>query len=77
VGGTDARCPENGDLRPGEYLRFYRQEKELTQEELGQKLGGISRQIVCDMENGRRPISRMMALKLSRFFGVPPDKFIG
>jgi plasmid maintenance system antidote protein VapI len=29
------------------------------------------------MENGRRPISRQMALRLSRFFAVSADKFIG
>jgi plasmid maintenance system antidote protein VapI len=29
------------------------------------------------MENGRRPISRMMAIRLSEFFEVSPDKFIG
>jgi len=64
-------------MNPGAYLRFFRQVNELTQVELGRKLGGMSRQNVCDMENGRRPISRMMALRLSRFFEVSSDKFLG
>ena len=65
------------EMRPGDYLRFYRQDKDLTQGELGQKLGGIPRQNICSMESGRRPISRAMALTLSRFFNVSPARFIG
>lgn len=64
-------------MNPGAYLRFFRQIKELTQIELGRKLGGMSRQNVSDMENGRRPISRMMAVRISRLFEVSPDKFVG
>jgi transcriptional regulator with XRE-family HTH domain len=68
---------EPKEMNPGAYLKFFRQVKELSQVELGRKLGGMSRQNVCDMENGRRPISRMMALRLSRLFEVSPDKFVG
>jgi len=62
---------------PGVSLRHFRQLENLSQAELGRKLGGVTRQNICHMENGRRPISRGMAMRLSRFFGASPDKFIG
>lgn len=65
------------EMNPGAYLRFYRQEKDLTQSDLGRNLGGVSRQSLCKMENSRRPISRKMSMRLSRFFNVSADKFIG
>jgi plasmid maintenance system antidote protein VapI len=65
------------EMSPGAYLRFYRQDKDLTQAELGWNLGGVSRQNVCKMENGQRPISRRMAMRISRLFNVSADKFIG
>jgi plasmid maintenance system antidote protein VapI len=37
----------------------------------------VSRQNVSHMENSRRPISRQMTLRLSSFFGVSADKFLG
>ena len=49
----------------------------LSQSELGRKLGRLSRQDLSKMENGRRPISRRMALRLASFFGVSVDKFVG
>jgi len=65
------------EMSPGAYLRLYRQDIDLTQAELGRDLGGISRQNVGHMENGRRPISRRMAMRLSRLFNVSADRFIG
>jgi DNA-binding XRE family transcriptional regulator len=64
------------EMNPGAYLRFFRLDNGLSQMGLGQTLG-MSRQNVSHMENGRRPISRQMALRLSRFFAVSADKFIG
>ena len=58
------------EMKPGDYLRFFRQDNNLSQSELGRKLGRL-------MENGRRPISRRMALRLSGHFGVSVDKFVG
>ncbi len=65
------------EMTPGDYLRFFRQDRDLTQAALGQALGGLSRQNVFDMENGRKPISRITALRFSKFFEVSSDKFIG
>ncbi len=64
-------------MNPGAFLRLFRQLEDLSQAELGRKLGGVTRQNVCHMENGRRPISRSMAMRLSRLFGASADKFIG
>ena len=64
-------------MSPAAFLRFFRQDKLLTQTELGMQLGGLSRQHISDMENGRRSISKGTARKLSRFFDVALSKFIG
>ncbi len=68
--------PERMEMSPGDYLRRFRLDKDLTQAELGRQLGKIPRQNVSNMEKGRRPISRMMAIRLSRFFGVPVARFL-
>ncbi len=68
---------EPGKMSPGAWLRYFRQDRGLSQAKLGHELGGVSRQNVSHMEYGRRQISRRMALKLSRYFGVRADKFIG
>jgi DNA-binding XRE family transcriptional regulator len=65
------------EMNPGAFLRLFRQLEDLSQAELGRKLGGVTRHNVCHMENGRRPISRSMAMRLSRLFGASADKFIG
>jgi hypothetical protein len=68
---------EPKELSPGDYLRLFRLDSYIAQAELGRYLGGIPRQNVSSMEKGTRPISRTMAIRLSMFFGVSPDKFIG
>ena len=65
------------ELSPGDYLRLFRTDRDINQAELGRCLGGIPRQNVSSMEKGTRPINRTMAIRLSIFFGVSPDKFIG
>jgi DNA-binding XRE family transcriptional regulator len=63
-------------MTPGTYLRIYRENKGLTQLQLGEILGGIPRQHISNMERGHRSISLKMAKKLSLLLGVPIDKFI-
>jgi transcriptional regulator with XRE-family HTH domain len=67
---------EPKEMIPGAALRFFRQDNGLSQMVLGRYFG-VSRQNVSHMENGRRPISRKMALRLARFFRVSVGKFIG
>ena len=63
-------------MTPGTYLRIYRENKGLTQLQLGEVLGGIPRQHISNMEHGRRSISLKMARKLSLLLGAPIEKFI-
>ena len=63
-------------MTPGSYLRIYRENKKMTQAELGKALGGIPRQHVSNMEHGRRSISLKMARKLSTILDVPLEKFV-
>ena len=60
---------------PGRALRFYRKLAGMTQPELAQKLG-TTKQFVSNLENGIKPISRLMAKKLSETFNVPAARFI-
>ena len=63
-------------LTPGKRLRIYRQNMKMTQATLGKLLGGIPKQFVSNMENGIRPISKKMALKLADIFETSVAKFI-
>jgi DNA-binding XRE family transcriptional regulator len=64
-------------MNPGETLKIYRQNKGMTQIELGKLLGGLPRQNISNMEKGQRPISKKMALQLAGLFHVSVEKFIG
>ena len=64
-------------MTPGMYMKIFRQNRKLTQTQLGALLGGLPRQHVSNMENGSRPISKKTALRLSRVFDVSAERFIG
>jgi DNA-binding XRE family transcriptional regulator len=64
-------------MTPGVYMKIFRENRKMTQTELGKILGGLPRQHVSNMENGSRPISKKIALKLSKVFDVSVEKFIG
>lgn len=62
---------------PGDAMRLYRENRELSQEDVAVKLGpGFKKQHVCDMERGRRAISKGVAKKLAKVFGTSPARFI-
>ncbi len=63
-------------MTPGKYMKIYRENHKLTQEELGIKLGGITKQNISHMERGVRPISKKTAIMLSKMFSVSVDRFI-
>jgi len=63
-------------LSPGSYMKVFRQNRNMTQTELGKALGGLPRQHVSNMENGIRLISKKTALKLAKLFDVSVGKFI-
>ena len=61
---------------PGDALRIYRDNHQLTQTQLGKKLGNVPRQIISNMERGKRTISLTTAKKLARIFNVPAERFL-
>ncbi len=64
-------------LTPGTNMRIYRQNRGMTQRELGELLGGIPRQHISNMERGLRSVSKKVALQLSGIFKTSVQKFIG
>lgn len=64
------------NIQPGENLRIYREMHGITQEKLGETLGGVPRQHVSNMERGVRKISLRTAQKLAQLFKVPVEKFL-
>jgi ribosome-binding protein aMBF1 (putative translation factor) len=72
---TDLHAEIAARMKPGDYLRNFREAHGLTQKELSAKLV-VPGNYVSDMETGRRPISRMNAKKLAKIFKVNPGVFI-
>jgi DNA-binding XRE family transcriptional regulator len=64
------------EMTPGNNMRIYRKNRGLTQEKLGELLGGIPKQHVSNMENGTRPISKSNAKLLAKIFKTSVEKFI-
>ena len=62
-------------MTPGDYVRMYRENMNLTQAALGEKVG-MSRAYVCDVEHGRRAISKDIAKKLSKLFKISASHLI-
>ena len=63
-------------ITPGDNLKLYREMHGMTQQKLGEILGGIPRQHISNMERGIRSISIKVAQKLSQIFKVSIEKFI-
>ncbi len=62
---TDWYRSTKASMTPGVTLRAYREREGLTQQALGDKIGGVPRQHISGMELGRRPIGREMAKRLA------------
>jgi DNA-binding XRE family transcriptional regulator len=65
---------KNLDSTPGEMIVANRDLRNWSQVTLAEKLG-IQVQNLCAMENGRRAVSRKMAIKLGEIFGTDPAAF--
>ncbi len=61
---------------PSNAMRIYRENQQLTQTQLGEKLGNVPRQIISNMERGKRSISMATAKKLSFICNVPVSRFL-
>ena len=64
------------EISPSENIRLYRELHNMSQTELGEKLGRLSRQNISNMENGQRGISKSLAKRLSKLFDVSVEKFL-
>jgi DNA-binding XRE family transcriptional regulator len=62
-------------VTPGDYVRIYRENHSLSQTSLGEKLG-VSRSYICDIEKGRRSISKDMAKKIEDHLHIPVSRLI-
>jgi len=60
---------------PAMLLRGYRGKLDMTQKDLAEKLG-VTQNRVSDMESGKRPISKDIALKLGVLFDTPYKSFL-
>ena len=56
-------------------LRGGRHKAEMTQKELAEALG-INQSHISEMENGKRPIGKVMALRLAKIFKTDYRKFL-
>ena len=72
---TDIYREIKKEMTPGTYVRIYRENNDLTQEELGKEVG-VSKSFICDIEHNRRAISKKMAKKFSKLFKISVDRFI-
>jgi DNA-binding XRE family transcriptional regulator len=73
---TDWYKKISAEKTPGDNIKIYRKIHKITQEKLGELLGGIPRQHVSNMEKGSRPISKNTAKKLAEIFRVSVERFI-
>jgi len=73
---TDWYKKTKASIRPGENMKLYRELHKMTQAQLGEKLGGLPRQHISNMERGMRAISLATAKKLSAFFKVSVERFV-
>jgi len=64
------------DITPGKALRIYRENAGLTQTALGQRMGGVPRQHISNMENDKRSIGKENAKKLAAALGVDYRVFL-
>lgn len=76
IESTETDWYKNLKLIPGESLKQYREMHGLTQRQLGEKLGGIPRQQISNIENGPRTISLDMAKKLAAILNTSPVNFL-
>jgi DNA-binding XRE family transcriptional regulator len=72
---TDLHRGIASGMKPGDYLRNFREAHRLTQHDLAEKIG-VRINYLSDMETGQRAISRMNAKKLAGIFNVNPGVFI-
>jgi transcriptional regulator with XRE-family HTH domain len=77
-GSSDSKLEERilgGPLTFGAAVEGLRVGEELSQAAFARKLG-VSRQYLCDVEKGRRPVSPGQAARFAAAFGHPPNVLV-
>jgi DNA-binding XRE family transcriptional regulator len=72
---SDLHHEISAGMKPGDYLRNFREAQGMTQKELAEKID-VRVNYLSDIETGQRAISRMNAKKLAAIFKVNPGVFI-
>jgi ribosome-binding protein aMBF1 (putative translation factor) len=72
---TDLHREIASGMKPGDYLRNFREAHRMTQHEVAEKIG-VRVNYLSDMETGQRTISREKAKMLAGIFNVNPGVFI-
>lgn len=72
---TDFYRKMKNKMTPGTYVKIYRENNSMTQDQLGAKFG-LSKSFICDIERDRRAISKEFAKKLANFFQISVSRFI-
>jgi DNA-binding XRE family transcriptional regulator len=62
-------------ISSADYIRAYRENAGLTQTALAEKFN-VSRAYICDIEHGRRPISKQFAKQAANFFKISVEHLI-
>ena len=73
---TDLHKKIEKTLTPALWLKHLREAHDLSQAELGEKLGGVKASRISDWENSQRAVSKASAKSLAKLFHVPVDRFI-
>jgi len=66
---------KTANITPGDHLRVTRTMREMKQTELAKKIGVVPRQI-SDMEKGRAPIGKKMAMRLGEALNMDYKHFL-
>lgn len=59
----------------GAVLRAYRLEKNLTQEQLSERVG-VVHSFICSLESGKKQPSLQMVMKLAAALGIRPGELV-
>ena len=60
----------------GERLRYLREQRGMTQEDLGEKLG-VPKQRICQLERGDKPLTLPMTAEIAKILGVKMSAITG
>ena len=63
-------------ISPGTVVHIYRENLNMSQQQLADKAGVARASYISDIENGRRSISKNLIKEFAKIFGVSPEMFL-